>query len=442
MNDHTPADGRHRMLAEGQALLMARREELRLVRERSGEAPSFCDPVDGNQLPVASKQFPVSSNQSSGHCSLNTDQLAEMVARLPNHLGWGSTAQTAILRAAAKRRSEPSREDGEHLSTEKLWPVEIAGTDTNQEGKPAAPDSVFLAPSLGLAILRHKLAAPARLWLLLRAVDIHGRGMISLETARNIFTDQASPLRFCGQRQLRNLLSAGSGTFWQTDEEHIWLRSPVRVAEALHIPYFRGKDVALPTAALSGGIAAVRANLYAAFHSGRGPKPISRQSLATKSGLAPRTQRHYDHISGVKKQANYARGAKVGSVAGEDQAWQQGPASFTWRESRKGVPARNGRILAWQLPNSYHGPHAQLGRGRQKRQNKALADLLNKGTAGNGQSLIDDLRPRYFADARAASRAFGRGESALYWPDIKPGLWHCLWPQPPCKQINHAQEHA
>ena len=422
MNDRTPADGRHRMLAEGQALLMARREELRLARERGKGAPVFGDPVS-----VYGKQ-----------CSEGSEQLAEMVAGLPQHLGWGSAAQTAVLRASAKRHNLPSHDDdGGRLPAGKLWPVEIAGIDTNQEGKPAVADNVSLAPSLGLAILRHKLAAPARLWLLLRAVDVHGRGMIFLEMARNIITEQASPLHFCGRRQLRNLLSAGSGTFWQLDEERIWLRSPVRVAEVLHVPYFRGKDVAIPISELTGGIGAVRANLYAAFHSSRGTKPISRQSLARKSGLAPRTQRHYDRVSGVKKQANYARGASVGSEAGEDQAWRQGPASFTWRESRKGQPAGFGRYLAWQLPNSYHGPHAQLGRGRQKRQNKALADLLNKGTAGNGQSQKDDLHPRYFADARAASRAFGRSESPLYWPDLKPGLWHCLWPQT-CWKKEHA----
>jgi hypothetical protein len=303
-------------------------------------------------------------------------------------------------------------------------------------------DSVALSPSLGLAILRKKKAAGARLWLLLRAIDNKGSGVVSQDRARSALTDEASPLRFCGRRQLRNLLTAGEGLFWQIDEGRIWLRSAIRVAHALGLDRFRGRDVAIPTSALTGGIGSVRANLFAAFHSGREGAPISRRTLAKESGVAPRTQRLYDRRSGVRKETNFACGPALNSAEAEDLAWFHGPAAFTWRDSRRGRGDNETRFLAWQLPNSYHGPFAQAGRGRRKRQNKALADLLHTGTAGNGRRPMDDLIPRYFADARAASRAFARENTAVdqaarqtaarlntavYWPSITKGMWHCLW---------------
>jgi hypothetical protein len=354
-----------------------------------------------------------------------------MVAGLPEHLGWGSAAQTVVLRAAAKRRNKSHQTDKKIDLTwlEGLRPAIESAPPTQPISKKAqfsANATISLAPSLGLAILRKKQAACSRLWLLLRAVDTNGRGAISLDQARQTFTDKESTLHFCGQRQLRNLISAGTGLFWDFDGKQIWLRSAVRVARALGVSHFHGQEVAIPISALGGGIGAVRANLFASFHSGRNSKPIARQTLAKKSGIAPRTQRRYDRLSGVSKQANYALGPKLGSKEAQEQAWQQGPASFAWREARKGRDDQEVRFLAWQLPNSYHGPHARLGRGRQKRQNKALADLLNKGTAGNDHRLYDGLYSRYFADARAASRAYGRSSTAVYWPTIDRGTWHWL----------------
>ncbi len=424
---------------------MARRCALRLAREGNRDSPTFSDPSDPpypgknrQQLTANSQQSTANNLQATanfeGRRTAGLAVLATAVASLPHHLGWGSTAQTAVLRAAAKRRNKSHQTD---KKADLSWLEGLQGLRTEIEPAPLTPltakeaqfsadATISLAPSLGMAILRKKQAACSRLWLLLRAIDTNGRGAISLDQARQAFTDKESTLHFCGQRQLRNLIIAGTGLFWDFDGKQIWLRSAVRVARALGVSHFRGQEVAIPISALGGGIGAVRANLFASFHSGRNSKPIARQTLAKKSGVAPRTQRRYDRLSGVSKQANYARGPKLDSKEAQEQAWQQGPASFAWREARKGRDGQDARFLAWQLPNSYHGPHARLGRGRQKRQNKALADLLNKGTAGNDQRHYDGLVPRYFADARAASRAHGRNSTAVYWPAIDRGTWHWL----------------
>jgi hypothetical protein len=425
------------MLVNGQALLLAKRKALLQARERSEISPLSSDP---SHSPYPD-QPAVTTEQPSEISHHSWVQLAALVAGLPQHLGWGSAAQTAMLRAAAGRHIDTQQQAS---CAHSHWWAQLQESESSPEAAPrlSADGTVSLAPSLGLAILRQKQAPTARLWLLLRAIDKNGRGVITLNFAREAFTSQDSPLRFCGRRQLRNLLATGAGIFWQLDEKRIWLRSTARVSQSLKVSHFRGGDVAIPLPALTGGIAAVRANLYAAFHSGRAAKPISRQTLARKSGVSARTLRHYDQLSGVKKKKNYARGPQLGSKEAEDLAWQQGPASFVWRESQKGRSKKESRFLSWQLPNRYHGPHARLGRGRQKRQNKALADLLKKGTAGNGQSQKDDPNPRsddletrYFADARAASRAFGRHETAVYWPDVKPGLWHCFWPRTNSPQL-------
>src|SRR5690606_36304000 len=102
---------------------------------------------------------------------------------------------------------------------------------------------------------------------------------------------------------------------------------------------------------------------------------------------------------------------------------------------------RHGRphtaYLAWQLPNSYSGPHEPLPRGRQKRINRELVDLFIDGMTGNGETSVD--RPpateqpatqqptaarfqqqRYVSGGKAAGLAARRGKAAetLYWPVI------------------------
>jgi hypothetical protein len=444
LNDQEPAPGRHRTLEDAQALLMARRAALREARKGQSESLTFGDPpCPDPQLPVASEQpaansHPYSVNSSSGSLdsgqrSADTGQLITAVSELPQHLGWGSAPLTAALRAAAAReQGSVNSARGSVISAQGSMDGEEGKTERESTEKEAVRESVSLSPSLGLAILRNKKAAGARVWLLLRALDGSGSGVISLERARKALTDGASALCFCGWRQLRNLLAGGEDLFWQVDGQRIWLRSAVRVAHNLGVERFRGRDVAIPTSGLTGGIGTVRANLYAAFHSGRDAGPVSRRTLARESGIAPRTQRHYDRRSGVRKETNYASGPALGSPEAQELAWFHGPASFTWQDRRRGRVEYGPRRLAWQLPNSYHGPHARVGRGRRKRQNKTLAVLLHTGTAGNDRQTEDDVIRRYFADARAASRAYTRENdtdlhTAVYWPSVTAGLWHCLW---------------
>ncbi len=261
-------------------------------------------------------------------------------------------------------------------------------------------------PDLALAMLRTKTAAAGRVWLLLRHADAAGRGRVAVDEATRLLTDDGSPLRVCGRRQLANLLRAGEGLYWQRDTDRHgaeWLRPAgvARVAAALGVARLGGSPVAVPLGELTGTIGRVRAHLYAAFHSGRtqtdlltGERrargPISREALCKLSGATRNSQRNYERRARVGRRAAIALGAPVAAADAQETAWQRGRALFRLHD-RRGRHGRPGAVyLAWQLPNEYTGPHATLPRGRRKRLNRSLADLFHDGMTGNGGGMTSD----------------------------------------------------
>ena len=261
---------------------------------------------------------------------------------------------------------------------------------------PRSPAQVKVYPDIAIAILREKQSAAGRVWLLLRGHDAAGRGAIGEDEAARLLTGAGSPLRICGRRQLANLLRAGDGLFWERRARMVWLRSVVRVGAALGVMRLGGLPVALPLSALLGKIGDVRAHLYASFHSGRQradlltgrpcPRgPIARATLSQLSAAAPNSQRAYERRAGVGRRSAIAVGPALGAADAQEVAWQRGRALFHLRD-RDGRFGRPGAVyLAWHLPNEYTGPHATLPRGRQKRLNRALADLFHIGMTGNGE---------------------------------------------------------
>jgi hypothetical protein len=184
-------------------------------------------------------------------------------AAMPPHLGWESAGVTAVLRR------------GEETVRSEKW--EARGSTATPGAATShfplltshLPSAVKLYPDIGLAMLRRELTAPGRLWLLLRLLDREGEGRLRIVVVEEAITNPDSPHRLCGQRQLRNLLKAGEGLFWTRDREWLWLRSAAKVAYGLGATRLTGRPVALPLSVLLGGIGDFRAQLYAAFHSGR-----------------------------------------------------------------------------------------------------------------------------------------------------------------------------
>ncbi|MBK9055829.1 MAG: hypothetical protein IPL78_34475 [Chloroflexi bacterium] len=241
---------------------------------------------------------------------------------------------------------------------------------------------------------------------------------------------ESSPWRLCGQRQWRNLLRDGDGVFWTRDREQIWLRSVAKVALALGVDRLAGRPVALPVAALVEGIGAFRAHLYTAFHSGRTKEstrgrqvmPIARVTLAGLSGVGASSQRAYEKQTKLKVQANFAVGEVATEENRENRAWTQGQAVFELTDYR-GQQGRKGETyLAWQLPNSYLGQHQHRPKGRQKRINRELKDLVMQGMPGNVEGRVrrtqrNGITP--MAKRRLSLRPAGKRE--LYWKRDRTG---------------------
>ena len=338
-----------------------------------------------------------------------------------------------MIRAALRARDERAAAgDARAWLKSPSFEVEEAGLPASGPqtvDEDAGLREITLYPDLALAILRRKLAGPGRVWHLLRALDGRGRGWVGAEEARAAFTGDESPLRFCGKRQLGNLLAQGEGIFWTLADGRVWLRAPARVALALGLTRLTGRPVAAAVSAFTGGIAAVRAQLYASFHSGRKSMPVARRTLAAKSGVAPRTQRSYDRAAKVGRAPNFARGPRLDSPDAETLAWQKGPACFKWTDTQGKRGSKGAGYLAWQLPNSYEGPHPPRSRGAGKRTQRRLADLLTQGTTGNDQQDEGTLPRTFFANPRAAAQAYGRAAApaAVYWPETNGRFWSCLW---------------
>ncbi len=293
--------------------------------------------------------------------------------------------------------------------------------------------NVTVYPDLALGMLREEQTAVGRVWLLMRYVDVNGRGWLSIEELRQKLTGKGEALHVCGWRQMRNLLRQGDGLFWRRDKERVWLFGVTKTAVALNISHLQQRPVAVPATALAKSIGEARAHLYAAFHSSRmkesgAATPIARATLNELSGLSGHTQRKYERQTGVTTKSNYSIGAKIGRTAvlptgAEEQAWQNGRAAFTFNDKKGKQGPAGSNYIAWQLPNSYAGPHAHQKRGQQKRINRQLADLFMKGMTGNDKQTIDTYRPRrFFANGTTANKI--KQTDNTYWQSHHNGIWY------------------
>lgn len=364
-----------------------------------------------------------------------------------SHLGWESARLTQTLEAAQRRRQAATNQA---KAMERHWlpPVQKPSRAAAPTPAPAhrgrEETTVRLYPDVGLAMLKADQAAAGRIWLLLRHLDRDGRGWVSLKQARKQLADKRSSLHVCGWRQLRNLLAQGDGFFWKRDPlqaagSRIWLRSVTRVAAALEVDGLRLRPVALPIDALLKGMGTVRAHLYASFHSGRSEEaPIARSTLRRLSGVSRRTQQQYERRAGVKRQRNWVIGPPHTAKAAQERAWKQGRAYFPFTDRRGNQGKAGATYLAWQLPNSYTGPHAPEARGRQKQINRKLVDLFMKGITGNGRNVVDGTpntqetaaspQKCFYGNGQAAVRAYSRApETDAYWKSPHNRSGGCIW---------------
>lgn len=279
---------------------------------------------------------------------------------------------------------------------------------------PAKSQTVVVHPTMLLAMLKQNLEAPGRVYFLLRALDTDGRGWLEIDHIRRLLTQKDSSWRICGWRRLRQLLREGEEVFWSRDDrDRLWLHGAHKIAHILDCKRLAGFPILLPVSSLLGGIQAVRAAFYAAFHGGRHSSPISRQTLRVVSGVAERTQRVYDRLAQVQRQRNLAVGERYSQDAIQERAWAKGRAVFYFVDT-KGLQGRAGRdYIAWNLPNSYQAAYQRRSRGSRKRLNRKLADLVNKGIPGNDDKAVEKL---FFSNGALAAKRYNRdSEIDAYW---------------------------
>ena len=365
-----------------------------------------------------------------------------MDSKLPAHLGWHSQSFSDLRKTAVSPPPTPitSHQPLKESETELLPRCDIPAA----EAKPSS-NTLQLYPDIALSMLRTETVAAGRIWLLLRHLDPLGRGWIAVDCARARLTRKQSTMRVCGWRQLRNLLATGEGMFWHRENGRIWLRSLPKVAAALGVHKFSSKPVALPVSVMINRIGTVRAHFYASFHSSRANqelgaiqmKPIARSTIEKITNVNPRIQRLYEKAARVQPQRNFSVGAAFSEDALQQEAWQRGQAVFKLvdKNGRFGTPGQS--YLAWQLPNSYAGPHRIQSSNQRKRMNRALTDLMLQGTTGNDQCTqraeseqFDECRVRYCENGRFAAKTIQRDQiEAAYWPETKQGdvkIWHGL----------------
>ncbi len=365
---------------------------------------------------------------------------------LPAHLGWDSAAVTAVTR----KKNEIGRLGDWGIVINAQSPnLTVSSPPISQSrgvltaNLPISSLSIKFYPDIATGMFQRELTAAGRIWLLLRHLDSNGRGWLDMAAVRAQLTGKESPWRVCGWRQLRNLLAEGEGVFWvredgrQVNNGRIWLRSTKHVALALQVPRLALPPVALPVSVLTLPIGQVRAHLYAAFHSSRAGKtptgqpaaPIARDTISSLTHVIPRTQRRYEKAARVHTSHNFAIGGKASETALEEAAWQHGQATFRLNDKKGAQGKTNQQYIAWQLPNSYTGPHRLQPKGQQKRINQALSDLFMQGMTGNGQG---HKEKRFYGHGRAAAQAYNRGVTQdIYWADGRSGngrarIWHCL----------------
>lgn len=416
MSDRAGTTSPSEALLAAQSTLLALQEARREERRRQG-------------LPVKVSTAPLSPP---------SPDLQNAKEELPEHLGWGSVPLTAVLRRRLHQKQS-------QLPTS-ISPLPPPSQVNSHPVVPPAPPSAHfqLHPDIGLAMLREEQVAAGRIWLLLRHLDSDGRGWLSLPEIRQRLTATNAELRVCGWRQLRNLLQNGEGLFWQRHDERLWLRSMTRVVARLGVSRLCGRPVAVPVHVLCQSIGTVRAHLYASFHSSRSADvtrpamPIARATLKTLSGIGRHSQRHYERKVGVRRRPNYVLAGQVTPEEEQEHAWQHGRALFRFCDRKGRYGPAQVTYLAWQLPNSYEGPHAVRPNGRQKRINRKLADLLTQGITGNDEAAampIDgSFSQRYYRNGALAGKGYNRSSDRdAYWRSAGPSrvgrryhLWHLL----------------
>ena len=436
-----------------------RAEARRLRVERGLPVDQHKDPVKQAQLQANIARLRPGTKQAPG------PTLAEMAAQLdqlPEHLGWHNVALSQLIRRKQVATPKPPAVHAPLLPLEQ---------DTNSVGgaKPL-PETIKVYPSIALAILRQEHSAAARIYYLLRAVDVEGRGWLRIDKIRQQLTSLKSNLRIAKKktgensawRNLRGLLHRGEGIFWTRDnQDRLWLHGAARIAATLECPQLYGEPVAIPLKAFVAGIQQVRSYLYASFHAGREKttsrgrgveRPISQRCLQEVSRLSARTQTRYNKTARLKVRKNYTLGGRSDNEMLQERLYQNMGNAFTFKDVKGRHGRRGASYIASRLPNSYHTPLVHEPRGRHSKINDTLQEIdlvTNVGEEGaemeisasslltqRGNGSEPDYPELFYQDSKRASKASMREQDVdhFFVSHVRSGRKRCgFWYELPAE---------
>lgn len=267
---------------------------------------------------------------------------------------------------------------------------------------PVKPTAVTVKnyPFLGLAILKAKLTAVYRVWLVARHVDRDGRGWLETKELETAVTGGQFDL--FNYRRFRQIVGDGCGTFWQEANGRLWLAGVAQVAIALGCSRV-DKPVELPLTAVTGSLKGFNASLYAAWDTRRKPAPVSRSTREDVTGVPERTQRHYCQVAGIRRVRNYSLASPTDE---QGYAYQHGTAVFSFRD-HKGKNGRKGRsYTARELPTTQQPSQERANVGRYQKINQKI-NLVIKASRVKVERL-------FFENARQASKKASRGGESFW----------------------------
>ena len=445
-----------------QALKLAeqKRVEARRLRVERGL------PVDQHLDPAKRKALQANiARLQKGREPASQPTLAEMASQLnqlPAHLGWHNVALAKLIRQATNEATPI-------VEQPLLFPeILVAKPDEKQ-----LATNVKVYPSIALAILRQEHSAAARIYYLLRAIDVEGRGWLRIDKVRQQLTSLKSNLRIAKKktgensawRNLRGLLHRGEGIFWTRDnQDRLWLHGAARIAATLECPQLYGEPVAIPLKAFVDGIQQVRSYLYASFHAGREKttsrgrgveRPISQRCLQEVSRLSARTQTRYNKTARLKVRKNYTLGGRSDNEMLQERLYQNMGNAFTFKDVKGRHGRRGASYIASRLPNSYHTPLVHEPRGRHSKINDTLQEIdlvTNVGEEGaemeisasslltqRGNGSEPDYPELFYQDSKRASKASMREQDVdhFFVSHVRSGRKRCgFWYELPAEEPN------
>jgi hypothetical protein len=247
-------------------------------------------------------------------------------------------------------------------------------------------------PGLGVAAMRAKEETLYRVWLLARALDVGGSGVVAIRELGVLCESE----HVCTREALARVVKIGEGRYWNTGHGGLVYVSLFKLAEMLRaIP---GHPVWLDVDLLR-SVRVFRAALLQSWVDGR---TISRAALRKATGRSASTVGDY-----LRTRPTRTRAVILDNVLTIGNVWKSARPVVDFdtlrRDDRRWFVTRIRGVetLCQRMPNSYVSQFAQAAWGQVKKYRPSF-------DRARGARL-------YFETAKAAARAMQRGAASVYY---------------------------